>query len=138
MRSPVFTHLNATLNGLTTIRAFGAQNILRNEFDKHQDCHTSAWFMFIAASSSFGLYMDMLCFVFITLITFSFLIVGDGKIHYFVIYSMCRIFVNKWKSFLLLILIKSRYTGWVVYNLLFINCCFPNCFSIVFPIKRYT
>ncbi|KAL1501385.1 hypothetical protein ABEB36_006713 [Hypothenemus hampei] len=77
MRSPVFTHLNATLNGLTTIRAFGAEDILRDEFDKYQDGHTSAWFMFIAASSAFGLYMDLLCFVFTTLVTFSFLIVGS-------------------------------------------------------------
>ncbi|KAF7275844.1 hypothetical protein GWI33_011215 [Rhynchophorus ferrugineus] len=78
MRSPVFTHLNATLNGLTTIRAFGAQHILRDEFDKHQDAHTSAWFMYIAASSAFGFYMDLLCFVFIALITFSFLTFGEG------------------------------------------------------------
>lgn len=77
MRSPVFTHLNATLNGLTTIRAFGAQNILRDEFDKHQDSHTSAWFMYIAASSAFGFCMDLLCFIFITLITFSFLTFGE-------------------------------------------------------------
>lgn len=79
MRSPVFTHLNATLNGLTTIRAFSAENILRDEFDKHQDNHTAAWFMYIAASSAFGFYMDLICFIFITLITFSFLIFGqDG------------------------------------------------------------
>lgn len=79
VRSPVFTHLNATINGLTTIRAFGAENILRDEFDKYQDGHTSAWFMFIAASSAFGLIMDMLCFGFITLVTFSFLIFANSN-----------------------------------------------------------
>ncbi|KAL1501387.1 hypothetical protein ABEB36_006715 [Hypothenemus hampei] len=78
MRSPVFTHLNATLNGLTTIRAFGAEDILRDEFDKYQDGHTSTSFMFTAASSAFGLYMDLLCFVFITLVTFSFLTFGSN------------------------------------------------------------
>ncbi|XP_018575091.1 multidrug resistance-associated protein 4-like [Anoplophora glabripennis] len=78
MRSPVFTHLNATLQGLTTIRAFGAQDILRNEFDKHQDCHSSAWFMFIAASSAFGFWLDILCVIFVGLITFSFLTFGEN------------------------------------------------------------
>nr|XP_023023160.1 probable multidrug resistance-associated protein lethal(2)03659 [Leptinotarsa decemlineata] len=79
MRSPAFTHLNATLQGLTTIRSFGAQDILRDEFDKHQDSHTSAWFMYISASSAFGFYLDVLCCVFVAVVTFSFLTFGECK-----------------------------------------------------------
>lgn len=78
VRSPVFTHLNATFQGLTTIRAYGAQTILRKEFDKHLDYHTSAWFMFIAASAAFGFYLDVLCFIFTAFVTFSFLLFGEG------------------------------------------------------------
>ncbi|VEN35015.1 unnamed protein product [Callosobruchus maculatus] len=78
MRSPVFTHLNATIQGLTTIRSFGAQDILRDEFDKHQDCHTSAWFMYVAASSAYGFYLDIFCFIFVSLLTFSFLTFGEA------------------------------------------------------------
>ncbi|XP_046746117.1 ATP-binding cassette sub-family C member 4-like isoform X1 [Diprion similis] len=74
-RSPVFTHLNATLNGLSTIRAYGAQDILKYEFDKHQDLHTSSWYMFITTSTAFGFSLDFFCLIFITLVTFSFILI---------------------------------------------------------------
>ncbi|XP_049822547.1 probable multidrug resistance-associated protein lethal(2)03659 isoform X1 [Aethina tumida] len=78
-RSPVFSHLNASLNGLTTIRAFGAQEILIKEFDNHQDLHSSAWFSFISTSRAFGYWLDLVCIIYITLVTFSFLLIGNEK-----------------------------------------------------------
>ncbi|KAK2578493.1 hypothetical protein KPH14_002054 [Odynerus spinipes] len=75
-RSPVFTHLNATLNGLPTIRAYGAQEILKMEFDKFQDAHTSTVYMYIVTSTAFGFCLDVFCFIFISLVTFSFLLLS--------------------------------------------------------------
>ncbi|CAK9815097.1 Probable multidrug resistance-associated protein lethal(2)03659 [Anthophora plagiata] len=77
-RSPVFTHLNATLNGLTTIRAYCAQDILKTEFDKLQDVHTSTVYMYMVASTAFGFSLDIFCFVFTSLVTFSFLILQQS------------------------------------------------------------
>nr|CAD7455364.1 unnamed protein product [Timema tahoe] len=76
-KSPVFTHLNATLQGLSTIRAYKAQDILRNEFDKHQDLHSSAYFLFIGTSVTFGFYLDLFSLIFISLVTFSFLLMEE-------------------------------------------------------------
>lgn len=77
-RSPVFTHLNATLNGLTTIRAYCAQDILKREFDKLQDAHTSTSYMYIVTSTAFGFSLDVFCFLFTSLVVFSFLLLDKS------------------------------------------------------------
>lgn len=51
-KSPIFSHISATLSGLSTIRAFQAQELLRQEFDDHQDLNTGAWFMFVGVLNS--------------------------------------------------------------------------------------
>uniref|UniRef100_A0A667ZRG2 Cystic fibrosis transmembrane conductance regulator n=1 Tax=Myripristis murdjan TaxID=586833 RepID=A0A667ZRG2_9TELE len=39
-RSPVFSHLSSSLQGLWTIRAFGAEESFQKTFDAHQDLHS--------------------------------------------------------------------------------------------------
>lgn len=77
-RSPVFGHLNATLQGLPTIRAFEAGEILTKEFDNHQDLHSSAWYIFIATSRAFGFWLDLFCVLYIILVTYSFLVLEES------------------------------------------------------------
>lgn len=72
-RSPVFSHLNASIQGVTTIRAFGSQDMLSAQFDHHQDLHSSAWYLFISTSRSFGYWLDVICFIYIAIVTMSFL-----------------------------------------------------------------
>lgn len=40
-RSPIYAHTNATLQGLSTIRAFGAEDSVRRNFNTHLDHNTS-------------------------------------------------------------------------------------------------
>lgn len=77
-KSPVFTHLAATLNGLSTIRAYNAEKILRMEFDNHQDTHSACWYMFLATSSAFGLILDIMCLIFTFCIIFYYMIFDTG------------------------------------------------------------
>ncbi|XP_046392391.1 ATP-binding cassette subfamily C member 4-like isoform X2 [Ischnura elegans] len=79
-RSPVITHLNASLQGLTTIRALGAQGKLKSEFDGFQDQHSSAFYILLAAGRAFGLWLDILCFIYVTLVTLSFLFLGNNTL----------------------------------------------------------
>ncbi|XP_063700314.1 ATP-binding cassette sub-family C member 4-like [Culicoides brevitarsis] len=78
VRSPVFTHLAVTLNGLPIIRAFGTQEILTQEFDALQDAHSAAWYMFIVGATAFGFMLDLMCLIFFAVVTFSFLVLPKG------------------------------------------------------------
>ncbi|KAK4880306.1 hypothetical protein RN001_008452 [Aquatica leii] len=78
-RSPVFAHLNASLQGLTTIRAFGAQSILEKEFDNHQDVHSSSYYTYISISTAFGYFLDLCCVMYIGTVTTSFLFIDTGN-----------------------------------------------------------
>ncbi|XP_023310959.1 multidrug resistance-associated protein 4 [Anoplophora glabripennis] len=73
-KSPVFSHISSTLNGIITIRASKAEEVLINEFDYHQDIHTSAWYLTITCVVSFGLWLDIICVIFVACVVFSFAI----------------------------------------------------------------
>ncbi|XP_063697681.1 probable multidrug resistance-associated protein lethal(2)03659 [Culicoides brevitarsis] len=77
-RSPIYSHLGASLSGLSTIRAFKAEQMLIDEFDAHQDLHSSAFYLFLAAGRAFGFWLDGSCLIYITLITMSFFLMGEN------------------------------------------------------------
>ncbi|EDX14816.1 GD21421 [Drosophila simulans] len=76
-RSPVFSLTNQTFQGLTTIRALQAQSALEQEFHEYQNTNTSPWFLFLSCTRAFALWSDMLCIVYMTAVTFSFLLLKD-------------------------------------------------------------
>lgn len=73
-KSPAFTHLSATLGGLSTVRAFNAEEILKREFDSLQDVHSACWHMVISTNCVFGLSLDIICVLFTTSIIFYFIL----------------------------------------------------------------
>uniref|UniRef100_A0A3B5PXI0 Multidrug resistance-associated protein 4-like n=1 Tax=Xiphophorus maculatus TaxID=8083 RepID=A0A3B5PXI0_XIPMA len=76
-RSPVFSHLSSSLQGLWTIRAFGAEDRFQNTFDAHQNLHSEAFFLFLTTSRWFAVRLDGMCAIFVTITTFGCLLLRD-------------------------------------------------------------
>ncbi|XP_046746905.1 ATP-binding cassette sub-family C member 4-like [Diprion similis] len=78
-KSPVFSQVSSTLDGLITIRSRGraAELMLRKEFDRYQDKHTSAWYLTLSTMTAFGFAVDLISCFFITSVCFSFLFIGN-------------------------------------------------------------
>ena len=79
-KSPVFSQLTSSLNGLTTIRAFKAEDMLTQEFDHIQDVHSSAWYAYLGTTRWFGVYLDWIVVVYLACCVASFFLFADGTI----------------------------------------------------------
>lgn len=79
--SPIYSHANATLQGLSTIRAFKANHILQEEFYNHVDTNTGAWYLKTASTRAFAFWLDIVCLMYISVVTLSFVVfdIGEGK-----------------------------------------------------------
>eukprot|EP00052_Salpingoeca_macrocollata_P020832 m.175998 g.175998 ORF g.175998 m.175998 type:complete len:1316 (-) comp21374_c0_seq1:121-4068(-) len=69
-RSPLYSTLSSSLAGLAVIRGHAAQPRFRQEFNKHQDNYSKAFFMFVMLSRWLGFRLDMLATVFIGAVVF--------------------------------------------------------------------
>jgi len=76
-RSPIYTHVNASLQGLTTIRAMRTQSRLHEEFDHKLDANSSAFYYILGTNRAFAYYLDLTCCLYISVVTFSFLILDN-------------------------------------------------------------
>ncbi|KAG6461025.1 multidrug resistance-associated protein 4 isoform X1 [Manduca sexta] len=79
-RSPVFSHMTATLNGISTIRSSGAQQRLIQEFDKFQDIHTSTWSSYLASGVTLGFWLDFICVLYLAIVIVAFLVIDSKTI----------------------------------------------------------
>ncbi|XP_063248377.1 ATP-binding cassette sub-family C member 4 isoform X2 [Prinia subflava] len=75
-RSPVFSHLSSSLQGLWTIRALKAEERFQKLFDAHQDLHSEAWFLFLTTSRWFAVRLDAICAVFVIVVAFGSLLLS--------------------------------------------------------------
>lgn len=99
-RSPVVTHVSASLQGLHTIRAFGAQDKFIKEFDNHQDLHTEARFLFLATSRWLAVRLDWINTAFVISVSFTSVFAATdldaGSVGFSLTYAMTLIILFQW------------------------------------------
>lgn len=71
-RSPVLSHLTATIYGLITIRTGNIEQKLCHEFDELQNVHSSVFRLTLSSSATFGFYMDIISTLFVACVSYSF------------------------------------------------------------------
>ncbi|XP_061290379.1 ATP-binding cassette sub-family C member 4-like [Bos javanicus] len=99
-RSPVFSHLASSLQGLWTIRAYKAEQRFQELFDSHQDLHSEAWFLLLTVSRWFSLRLDIIYVIFISLIDFGSLLLAQtlnvGQVGLVLSYALSVMMVFPW------------------------------------------
>uniref|UniRef100_A0A182VDH1 ABC transmembrane type-1 domain-containing protein n=1 Tax=Anopheles merus TaxID=30066 RepID=A0A182VDH1_ANOME len=56
-----------------------SMSILKHEFNEFLDMNSSAWYMFISTSRAFALWLDVVCVLYIGIITISFLVGNSNQ-----------------------------------------------------------
>ncbi|XP_036143536.1 multidrug resistance-associated protein 4-like isoform X2 [Monomorium pharaonis] len=79
-KSPIFTHVNATLNGLPTIRSSGAVNekMMRQQFDMLQDRHSGTWYLSLTCLSAFSFFTDIIMCLFVGILCYSLVLLNEA------------------------------------------------------------
>jgi ATP-binding cassette subfamily C (CFTR/MRP) protein 4 len=70
--------MNATFEGLPTVRASNAERVLCDEFDRHLDLYTSASYMYICCTHANGFVVHIFSTVFIAIVIVVLLLFDDG------------------------------------------------------------
>ncbi|KAH9402637.1 Multidrug resistance-associated protein 4 [Tyrophagus putrescentiae] len=76
-RSPVYSHVATTINGLASIRAYGAQGEFRRQWFRYQNDHSACWFLFLSSSRAIGLVIDWVCIIFNVIIVVAVMLSND-------------------------------------------------------------
>ncbi|XP_037030671.1 probable multidrug resistance-associated protein lethal(2)03659 [Bradysia coprophila] len=77
--SPIYSHINGTLQGLSTVRAFKAEHVLKSEFYVHSDFNTGVAHLRMVASRAFAFWLDVVCVFYIAVVTFSFVVMDNDN-----------------------------------------------------------
>lgn len=79
-RSPIFSHTNATINGLTTIRSYKSNETIIKEFNAIQDSNTAVCYLFNSTSRALALWLEFVCVLYMIIVITIFFVFKNGKL----------------------------------------------------------
>lgn len=82
-RSPIFSHTNATISGLATIRTFKSHDVVIQEFNSLQNSNTSVCFLFNSLSRALALWLEVICVFYMAIVLLIFFVFEKGKLKIF-------------------------------------------------------
>lgn len=72
------THFAATINGLSSVRAYKVEEMLKKQFDSRQDAYSACWLTYATTLSAFSFFIDILCLIFISCVIFYYMLFDTG------------------------------------------------------------
>ncbi|CAF2965891.1 unnamed protein product [Rotaria sp. Silwood2] len=78
-RSPIYSHLTSTINGLKVIRSYHVEQMCSNEFLHHIDNHTRVHYLILTTNRWAAIRFNWISFIFLALVTFLALIIRIYK-----------------------------------------------------------
>lgn len=69
-RSPLYSHISTTLQGLPTIRTFRKQSTAIDALHRYQNKHTQGWYLYLVSTRWFGMRIDTCSAVFLAAVAF--------------------------------------------------------------------
>jgi len=77
-RSPVYSHISSTIQGLSVIRAYKEQAKFLQTHHFYQNEHTKAWYLKVATTRWFGMRLDLCGVIFLMFAVFTSIPLADG------------------------------------------------------------
>ena len=78
-RSPLYSHISSTIQGLLVIRSFKEEEKFSNKFHYYANEHTKAWYMYIVTNRWFGIRIDLISVLFLACVVMSAVPLADSK-----------------------------------------------------------
>jgi len=78
-RSPLYSHISSTIQGLSTIRAYKEEEKFSNNLHYYLNEHTKGWHLYVATNRWFGMRIDLINALYLVFVVLGAIPLADGR-----------------------------------------------------------